>query len=187
MQRAFIIHGWEGNPDEGWMPWLRAELEKQGWKVESPLMPHRFRPKLNEWLETLSQLVGQPDEQTYFVGHSLGCYTILKYLENLPDETKVGGVVMVAGFAGNLKRSFPILDEYYASGLDWAKVRAHCHNFTAIFSTRDDYVHVQSAAEFERELGAKIIENNEWKHFSGIEGITELPEVLSALVGGRSS
>ena len=27
MQRVFIIHGWDGYPEEGWFPWLKKELE----------------------------------------------------------------------------------------------------------------------------------------------------------------
>jgi predicted alpha/beta hydrolase family esterase len=26
-ERVFIIHGWEGYPEEGWFPWLKKELE----------------------------------------------------------------------------------------------------------------------------------------------------------------
>ena len=29
MKRAFIIHGWDGYPAEGWFPWLKRELEKK--------------------------------------------------------------------------------------------------------------------------------------------------------------
>jgi len=30
MKRVFIIHGWGGNPEEGWLPWLKKELEAKG-------------------------------------------------------------------------------------------------------------------------------------------------------------
>jgi len=32
-KRVFLIHGWEGSPEEGWRPWLKKELEKRGFKV----------------------------------------------------------------------------------------------------------------------------------------------------------
>ena len=182
MNRAVIIHGWEGNPNEGWMPWLKSELEKKGWEVQAPQMPHPFLPKLAEWLQTIGDLVGTPDDQIYLVGHSLGCYTILKYLETLPENAKVGGVVLVAGFAGNLKHPIPILQSYYKDGLNWEKIKPHSHNFVAIYSKRDDYVREESAHEFALHLGARVIENNDWEHFSGVEGIKELPDVLNSLL-----
>ena len=36
MKRVFIIHGWGGYPEEGWLPWLKKELEKNGFKVFVP-------------------------------------------------------------------------------------------------------------------------------------------------------
>ena len=32
MKRVFIIHGWDGYPEEGWFPWLKEELEKEDLK-----------------------------------------------------------------------------------------------------------------------------------------------------------
>jgi len=182
MLRAVIIHGWEGNPNEGWMPWLKSELKKEGWQVQAPQMPHPLLPKLAEWLYTIGELVGTPDDQTYLIGHSLGCYTILKYLETLPENAKVGGVVLVAGFVGNLKHPIPILQSYYKNGLNWEKVKPHCNNFVSIYSKRDYYVREESAHEFVLHLGARVIENNDWEHFSGVEGIKELPDVLNSLL-----
>jgi hypothetical protein len=182
MRRAFIIHGWEGKPTEGWMPWLKKELEQRDWEVNAPQMPHPMLPKLEEWLSTINQLVGVPDSETYLVGHSLGCYTILKYLESLSDSIKIGGVVLVAGFAGNLKHPIPVLQSYYKDGLSWDKIRPHCDHYVAIYSKRDNYVREESAHEFAQHLGAKVIENNNWEHFSGVEGIKELPDVLNSLL-----
>ncbi len=182
MKRAFIIHGWEGNPEEGWMPWLGDELKMQMWRVETPQMPHPMLPKLDEWLKALTDLVGEPDDDYYFIGHSLGCFTILKYLEQLKPGERVGGVVMVAGFAGNLKHNIPVLMSFYESGLDWKEVKSHCNKFVAIASERDDYVHIQSLHEFKEKLGAETIINNDWQHFSGLEGITELPIALESLL-----
>ncbi len=182
MKRCIIIHGWAGKPEEGWMPWLRTELENRGWQVESPKMPNAKLPQLDEWLAELREVVGTPDAATYFVGHSLGCFTFLKYIEQLPPETKIGGGVMVAGFAGNLKHQIPVIVKYYEGGLDYEKIKVHGGKYVAIASERDDYVHIQSLQEFREHLGAQTITNNEWEHFSGQEGITELRDALNALL-----
>ncbi len=36
-------------------------------------------------------LIGNPDNETYLVGHSLGSPTILRYLESLQDDQMIGG------------------------------------------------------------------------------------------------
>ena len=97
-KRAFLIHGWGGSPNEGWRPWLKNKLEQQGFEVFVPAMPDTNYPKLDAWLDKLEQAVGTPDENCYFVGHSLGCITILRYLEKLEEGQKVNTVVLVAGF-----------------------------------------------------------------------------------------
>jgi hypothetical protein len=102
MKRVFIIHGWGGKGGEGWQNWLKKELEKKGFEVFAPDMPDTENPKIETWVPFLSKLVGKCDEETFFVGHSIGCQTILRYLESLPESEKAGGAVFVAGWL-NLK------------------------------------------------------------------------------------
>jgi predicted alpha/beta hydrolase family esterase len=182
MKRCVILHGWAGHPDKGWKPWLKAELEARGWQVLAPQFPHANTPSRDEWLQVLAEVVGAPDEDTYFIGHSLGCFTFLKYIEQLPADTLIGGGVMVAGFAGHLKHPIPVLEKFYEDGLDWTAIRSHGGRYVALYSERDDYVRVESATEFETQLGAKLVKNNDWEHFSASEGITELPDALSAVL-----
>ena len=182
MNRRILLHGWAGHPDKGWKPWLKQELESRGWQVIAPQLPHANKPVREEWLATLAEAVGTTDEQTYFIGHSLGCYTFLKCIEQLPPDAKIGGGVMVAGFAGQLKHPIPVLEKFYEDGLDWQAICSHQGRYAAIYSERDDYVRVESAFEFEKQLGATLIKNNDWEHFSASEGITELPDALTAIL-----
>lgn len=70
-KRLFIIHGWEGYPEEGWFPWLKQELEKEGFSVTVPAMPNPKKPNIESWISHLIKVVSKPDENTYFVGHSI--------------------------------------------------------------------------------------------------------------------
>ncbi|MEK7531450.1 MAG: alpha/beta hydrolase, partial [Patescibacteria group bacterium] len=81
-----------------WFPWLKTELEKNGFQVHVPAMPESAEPKIEAWVSHLSKIVGDVDKNTYFVGHSIGCQTILRYLETLPADKKVGGATFVAGW-----------------------------------------------------------------------------------------
>ena len=99
MKRVILVHGWEGNPEKNWFVWLRKELEKRGFTVIVPAMPNTMNPTMNAWVPHLSKTAGIPDQDAYFVGHSVGCITILRYLETLQNNQKVGGTVLVAGLA----------------------------------------------------------------------------------------
>ena len=97
-KRAFIIHGYHSFPQEAWLPWLKAELEARGYAAFLPAMPHPDRPTIPEWIGFITKLVGEPDENTVIVGHSLGCQAVLRYLETLGVAGKsVGKTVLVGG------------------------------------------------------------------------------------------
>lgn len=186
MKRVFIIHGWEGYPEEGWFPWLRAELEKKSFEVQVPAMPNPSEPNKEEWVAHLAKVVGAPEENTYFVGHSIGCQTVLRYLESLPDDKKVGGAVFVAGWFTlmNLKtiEEKEIAQPWLETPIDFDKVKQHTREFFALFSDNDDVVPLDNKELFEQKLGAKTELEHNKGHFSGDDGITELPSVLNSVL-----
>jgi len=184
-KRAFIIHGWMGAPHDGWFPWLKDRLEDVGFDVLSLEMPDNEDPQIGPWIARLAGAVGVPDEQTYFIGHSVGGQTILRYLASL-DGRKVGGVVCVATWFPimNLKEEADIATAkpWTETPVDFAAVLRATGNITAIFSDNDPWVPLQANREiFERELKAKIIVESNKGHLSGADGITELPSVLESL------
>ena len=97
-KRVFIIHGWDGYPEEGIFPWLKKELQNRGFSVFNPSMPELLRPKIKVWVEFLKEQVGALDENTFLFGHSIAAQIILRYLESLPEDTKIGGAVFLAGW-----------------------------------------------------------------------------------------
>jgi hypothetical protein len=189
MKRVFIIHGWDGYPEEGWFPWLKKELETKGFKVVVPQMPDPANPRIHNWVPKLVEVATLPDEETYFVGHSMGCQTIARYLESLPPKTKVGGAVFVAGF---FKRLTGLEDDedvqktdkhWLGTPLDLKRVKTHLLKSVAIFLDNDPYVPLDNQNDFKNVLGSKIIVEHQRGHFSGpSDNITELPVVLKELL-----
>ena len=102
MKKAIIIHCWEGVPDYCWYPWLKKELEAKGFEVVVPAMPETELPKQALWVPKMQELIGEPDEDLILVGHSIGCISILRYLETLKEGQKIGGAVLVEGFTDDL-------------------------------------------------------------------------------------
>ncbi len=179
--RVFIVHGWGGYPEEGSFPWLKQELEKMGFNVQNPAMPKPLEPKIEEWVSHLAKLVGEPDENTVLFGHSIGTQTILRYLAGLPKEKKIGGVVLLAPWvhlteaAYETKGDRDIAKPWLETPINFAAAKLHAKKFVAIFSDSDPLVPLDDAKIFERELGAEIIIEHKKGHFSGSDGITELP------------
>lgn len=59
-KRVFIIHGWDGYPEEAWFPWLKSQLEQAGFTVEVPAMPQPDEPTIEAWVPKLAEVVGEP-------------------------------------------------------------------------------------------------------------------------------
>ena len=189
-KRVFLVHGWDGRPDNHWFPWLSLELKANGfsaqggpasgWEVNAPQMPHAPKPRVKEWLEFLKEYVGKADKDTYFVGHSLGCITTARYLEIRSSKTRIGGAVFVAGFSGRI--NVPEVREFYELPFNSEKARLHSDKFVMIFSDNDPYVPMEKSLEMARQLGAKTILERGKGHFTAGDGVTSLPSALSALL-----
>ncbi len=179
-KKAILIHGWEGTPDEGWRPWLKNKLEEQGFEVLAPAMPDTDNTKMEAWLEHLNKLIDNVDENYYFVGHSLGCITILRYLELLNENQEVGGAVLVAGFTSNL--GYDELDSFFQTKINWDKIKSSCKKFVAIHSDNDPFVSLHYGDIFKENLNAEIIIKQNMKHFSGDDDINELPSALESIL-----
>lgn len=187
MKRAFIIHGWGGNPEEGWFPWLKKELETKGFKVLIPAMPNTEEPKIETWVPFLSQLVGIPDPNTFFVGHSIGCQAIIRYLEILPEGVKIGGAVFVAGFYNlrglETEEEKRIAGPWVNTPLNDDKIRKTVNKAVAIFSDNDPFVLPENQTSWKERVGAKIIVEHNKGHFNEEDpAVYELPSALEAVL-----
>jgi uncharacterized protein len=181
-KRVFIVHGWEGSPDGGWLPWLKRELETKGFSVYALAMPNANHPKVGEWIDYLAKSVGELDKDCYFVGYSLGCIIILRYLETLREDQKIGGILLVAGFSSDLEPKYAELKQFTSKPVNWTKVKSHCERFVIVHSQGDYVVPVRHAHILKEKLGAELIIKQNMKHFSGDDGVMELPIALEVIL-----
>lgn len=181
MKRAFLIHAWGETPDSCWYSWLKRELETRGFEVFVPAMPTTNTPEIESWVGLLSELVLNPDEDTYFVGHSIGAQTILRYLERLPESTKIGGAFFVTPWMHleNLEEeSKPIAKQWLETPINWERVKVHCSLFTATFSDNDPWVPPSEEKVFQEKLNAVTSVMHDVGH---LDSQTKLPELLQQI------
>lgn len=185
MKRAILIHGWSGNPENCWFPWLSGELEKNGFKVERPAMPDSDNPKIGPWVEHLAKTVGAPDAETILIGHSIGCQTILRYLQTLKEGEEIGGVFLVAswllirGLGGDENNT---AKPWVETPIDFEKIKSHSPYFVSIFSDNDQFVPLENVERHQKLLNAKTIVEKQKGHFDDEAGVKELPVLLSEIL-----
>jgi len=159
MKRVIFAHRWSGGPLDDWRPWLRNELEQRGYEVISPEMPDTDVPVIEKWIGKLREVVGTPDADTYFVGHSIGCQAILRYLETI--DTPVGGAVFVAGWFDlkNLEDEEvkKIAKPWIETPIDASKIEKVLPKSILIISEDDPYDSYDLNVKKFTELGSRVV------------------------------
>lgn len=188
MKTAIIVHGWEGSPNEPALQWLKGKLEEKGVSVSVPAMPNPSTPQIEPWVAKLTEVsVCGPD--TVFVGHSVGCQAVLRFLQTLPEKPQAAGIVLLAPWMEldmeTIKEEGPeseaIARPWMETPIDFSKIKKQVGKTVSIFSDNDPFVPLSQKDLFEKELSAEIVVEHEQGHFSVGEGIVEIPAVLRAV------
>mgnify|MGYP001607242926 CR=1 FL=1 len=187
MKNIYIIHRWDGNPNSDWYPWIKKELENKNFKIIILEMPNTSKPIINAWVNKLKETIKNVDENTYFIGHSIGCQTIMRYLEQLPENTKIGGAIFVAGWfnLANLEGEEveAIAKSWIETPIKFNKIKNKIKDLIVILSNNEPYNFVKENSKiFNEKLNAKIIIENKKGHFTEEDGVKELPIVLNKLL-----
>lgn len=135
MKNAIILQGAGETTESFWLPWLKKELEKKGYKIWLPQLPNNDDPQLEKNLFFVLDN-GKLTEGTVIVGHSAGCPLILSVLENI--SIKIKQAILVAGFSTPLPgedAANKILQENYK----WEKIKEHAGDIIFINSINDPW------------------------------------------------
>ena len=168
-KRAFIIHGWGATPADHWFAALSDDLGKLGYKVALFPLPDSRRPDFAAWQRTLAEYIGTPRPDDLFVTHSLGNISLLHYLSH-SRPPKIGGLVLVSGFAGKLPALSEIegysIDAYVAQArLDLPAIRRMTGNTACIISANDPIVAPAESIKLANAFGARVMTVPDAGHF----------------------
>jgi predicted alpha/beta hydrolase family esterase len=135
---------------------------------------------IDAWVEKLREVIGTADSDTYLVGHSIGCQTILRYLETI--DTPVGGAIFVAGWFDleNLEdeETARIAAPWINTPIDIEKIREVLPKSSLLISDNDPFGCLKMNKARFSEIVTKITVVPGAAHFSLEDGFTELPAIL---------
>ncbi len=173
--RVYIIHGYTASSRANWFPWLKNQLEFNGIETHIPDMPFSDYPQLDLWLKCMREKAAVIDENTIFIGHSLGCITVLRFLSE--KNVKIKGAILVSGFINENPMSEKTigLQSFVEDPLDLEKLKELIPKRIAITALDDDIVPTTSTKQMAAQIEANLIELNEGKHFIDRDGHTEFP------------
>lgn len=183
MKKIYLVHCWDGTSSDGWYPWLLKELSNAETKVISFDMPNTSCPIIKDWVQMLDSQVDKLNKETYFIGHSIGCQTIMRYLET-KEITDIGGILFVTPWLELLPKaledeeSYNIAQPWINTPINFEKIRKFTNNINCIFSDDDYFVSLGQEKQFKKLLNADTIIVKNKGHISQDDNVYELKEIL---------
>jgi predicted alpha/beta hydrolase family esterase len=178
---VFIFHGTMGSPESNWFPWLKKELENLGIEVFVPKFPTPEGQSLESWLKAFGPYQKYVNQDSVFVGHSMGPALIWRLLEQRTSPIKAA--ILVAPFDDLL--DLPDFDKLVGSFVnkpfDWEKIKKNCPKFTVFASDNDPYILFKQTERIVKNLGTELKLIKGGKHLNAEAGYWEFPAVLAAI------
>lgn len=182
-KNCLIIHGAFGSPQGNWFPWLKRELEKDGWKVKVPTFPTPEGQSLSAWQKIAeSELVGVDAQNTVLVGHSIGAALALRLAEitKLPYKA----LFLVSPFLKKI--NLPDLDAinatFYEHQYDWAKIISNAGRIHSFAGDNDPYVPLGHSEEVALNAKSDLVVIKEGGHLNAEFGYDKFPLLLDAIM-----
>ena len=188
MTRLCIVPRWSGGPDSDFYSWLRAQPAVRARVREhlAPTIAQPGQPTIAAWVESLRQSTAGSDlGDTFFLGHSVGCQAVLRFLEQASEHVRVAGVLCVAGW-WTVDRPWDSIRPWIETPMDTGRVRRAGRRFSVLLSDDDPFTADWRENErlWRERLGAEVRCVPGGKHFNAAEEPAVL-DALCALIDGE--
>ena len=180
MKKYFIVHGSYGTANEHYIPWLKTELENRGDKVIALNFPiGKDVQTYDSWSMVLDKYKNEIDEETIFIGRSIGPIFIIKYL--IENNLKIKSLYSISGF--NCFINIPDYDYVNKTFfLDEIKdVDKLIAKRVCFISKNDPYVPYYLLDMFTHNLKAEVVLKENAGHFNEDSGYSKFVELLDIL------
>ncbi len=175
MIKAILIHGNGGSkPTDGWLPYLKAELEKLGIATQAPQFPDADLARSSYWLPFLKDNL-KADANTILIGHSSGAIAAMRFAET----NQILGSVLVGSYHSDLGIEKEKWSGYFDTPWDWDAIRKNQQWIIQFASASDPWIPVTEARFVRDKLHTDYHEPSDQGHFAG----QYLPEALEAIRG----
>ena len=196
VDRVILVHGFGAGPDEHWFPWLARSVPH----LEALELPSPQAPRASIWVPMIAERIGSsPDSLAglAIVTHSLGGLTALRAIERViacgspvnGDGQHLAAFIAVAPFAQQLPPTGEAeLDHFLVTGLNGfldgaspGELRPLLGPTTVIHSDNDPLVPQAASRRFATAISADVVTVPGAGHFLASDGITSLPQIVTAL------
>lgn len=175
---ALIIHGTGGSPEGNWFPWLKLELEKEGWKVLVPRFPTPEGQSIGGWLDAFDRAALAAESIAVLIGHSMGAAFALRLMEKRNIQPQ--GTFLAAGFLGEIGNAYydRLNASFLADPFDWGIIKARAGRVFCYSGDNDPYVPLKLGLELAVVLGTEPMIIKDGGHLNAEFGFTKFETLL---------
>lgn len=183
----YLIPRWAGNSHSDWYNWLTLTVESNFQaKVKRLEMPEWEEPEIEKSTEYLNSKIKKLDKNTFFIGHSVGCQAILRFLDFKLKENpsiELGGFLFVAGWF-TIDKPWISLKPWTVQNLDYNLIANQVLTRLVLISNNDPYTSkfIENKELFESKLNADVTILDQHSHFHGLmepEILRKVDEMIS--------
>jgi hypothetical protein len=162
--RVILVHGFNASPEMNFHPWIAQQLRDKGFEVVTPTLPLKAGEELDlpSIIESMKSQVGALDHEDILLGHSLGAFIILQYLEAVELKGTPRAVIKVAA---PWKVSRPELRRLFLVDLDADVLMWKAREFIVVHSKDDKLVPFDHGQKLAEAFKAKLIATDGHGHF----------------------
>ncbi len=177
--RVILVHGFNASPKMNFHPWLAGQLRGREFEVVQPELPLSTKDELDlpMIIERMKEQVGFLKSDDIILGHSLGAFIILQYLEAVEMTQTPRAVVLVAA---PWKVSNPELRRLFIADLDAEVLMWKAREYVVVHSKDDTMVPFAHGERLAERLKAKLVATEQSGHFMD-EAYPELVETLQKI------
>jgi len=175
MNTLYLVDGFGGSPEINWLSNLE-KCYKDSFDTKKVKYTNSNVADVKVWDEDLDRNIYNP-QNAYFICHSLGCITLLRYI--LRNNIRIKGAIFVSGFAESIV-DYPQFDDYMKN-IDLEKIK-HLVGISFVISARTDrIIDWQITNNLSHEMEIPFILLPDGGHFTSTEGVIEMPSVKSVV------
>lgn len=181
---VYVVPRWGGTTSSDWYPWLAREASRElGVDVRRVEMPSPDVPVIGNWLFTLERVASQARlEEAIFIGHSVGCQAVVRYLARQPEGARAKGCLLVAAW-WDVDEPWETLKPWTTTPFDAARAKSVAGRTSVLLSTNDPFTkdYEENARLWRERMDAdvRVLENK--AHYNGAAE-RDVLEALAALL-----
>lgn len=162
--RVISVHGFNASSDMNFHPWLADQLRDRGFQVETPDLDLSSDDDidLKQTIADLKEQIGFLKKDDILVGHSLGAFIVLQYLEAV-EMTETPRAVLLIAAPWHVQKEE--LQRLFVADLDADVLMWKAREFVVVHSKDDELVPFEHGEKMAKALKAKLVALEDCGHF----------------------